>query len=203
MPLLYQYKERHETNCTCHFWISHWSIILIGLHIIFKHSIRSAQHATATPSVTPTISSSPTPAPTYTPIPSVRIENADQAFFDGDIESAMADYRAAYADSSDPTIKAAALWGLARAQYTDGRNADVLATLQQLNSSYPDSPFAKGPSYFLQGQTYSQMKNYANAAQAYQMYLNAASRRDRFVCSGIARRRAQRGQRLFRCARCL
>ena len=126
---------------------------------------------TSTPSITPTSPSSPTPAPTFTPIPSVRIENADIAFFNGDIEGATAGYRAAYADSSDPTIKAAALWGLARAQYTDGRNADVLATLQQLNSSYPESPFAKGPSYFLQGQTYSQMKDYADAAQAYQTYL--------------------------------
>jgi len=127
--------------------------------------------ATSTPSVTPTPLSTPTPAPTYTPIPSVRIENADKAFFDGDIEGAAADYRAAYTDSSDPAIKAAALWGLARTQYTDGRNADVLTTLQQLNSNYPDSPFAKGPSYFLQGETYSQMKDYTDAAQAYQMYL--------------------------------
>jgi soluble lytic murein transglycosylase len=126
---------------------------------------------TSTPSATPAILSSPTPSPTYTPIPSVRIENADKALFEGDIENAMADYRAAYGDSSDPTIKAAALWGLARAQYTDDRSADVLATLQQLNSRYPNSPYAMGPSYFLQGQTYSQMKDYANAAQAYQAYL--------------------------------
>ncbi|HUI88833.1 MAG TPA: transglycosylase SLT domain-containing protein [Anaerolineales bacterium] len=127
--------------------------------------------ATSTPSITPTPPSSPTPAPTYTPIPSLRIENADQAFFNGDIEAAAEDYRAAYADSSDPTVRAAALWGLARTQYTDGRNADVLAALQQLDSGYPDSPFAQGPSYFLQGETYSQMKDYTDAAQAYQMYL--------------------------------
>ncbi|MGA7193732.1 MAG: transglycosylase SLT domain-containing protein [Anaerolineales bacterium] len=146
-------------------------IILLGCTLSSNIQSMMPSIATATPSVTPTISSSPTPAPTYTPIPSVRIENADQAFFDGDIASAASDYRAAYADSSDPNIKAAALWGLARTQYTDGRNADVLATLKQLNSSYPDSPFAKGPSYFLQGQTYSQMKNYVSAAQAYQMYL--------------------------------
>ncbi len=97
---------------------------------------------TSTPSITPTPASTSTPAPTYTPIPSVQIENADKAFFNGDIEGATVGYRAAYANSSDPTIKAAALWGLARAQYTDGRNADVLATLQQLNSSYPNSPFS-------------------------------------------------------------
>jgi hypothetical protein len=98
---------------------------------------------TSTPSVTPTATLFPTPAPTYTPIPSVRIENADKALFNGDLQSAETGYRAAYSGSSDRTIQAAALWGLARAQYTDGRNADVLATLQQLNSGYPDSPFAK------------------------------------------------------------
>jgi len=126
---------------------------------------------TATPSITPTSTASPTPAPTYTPIPSVRIQNADQALFNGDLQNAESEYRAAFAGSSDPTVQAAALWGLARTQYIDGRNADVLAALQQLNSGFPDSPFAKGPSYFLQGQTYFQMKDYQDAAQAYQTYL--------------------------------
>ena len=125
----------------------------------------------STPAVTPTSTSSPTPAPTYTPIPSVRIENADQALFNGDIQNAEAGYHTAFDDSNDPTTKAAALWGLARAQYADGRNSDVLTTLQQLSSNYPDSPYTKGPSYFLRGQIYSQMKDYTNAAQAYQTYL--------------------------------
>ena len=97
---------------------------------------------TATPSITPTSTASPTPAPTYTPIPSVRIQNADQALFNGDLQNAESEYRAAFAGSSDPTVQAAALWGLARTQYIDGRNADVLAALQQLNSGFPDSPFA-------------------------------------------------------------
>ncbi len=150
-----------------------FTLIIILLGCAWSSNIPSIVPgiATSTPSITPTIPPSPTPSPTYTPIPSVRIENADQAFFDGDIEGAASDYRAAYANSSDPNIKAAALWGLARTQYTDGRNADVLATVQQLNSMYPNSPYAMGPSYFLQGQTYSQMKNYASAAQAYQIYL--------------------------------
>jgi soluble lytic murein transglycosylase len=150
------------------------AVIITILACTFSSNIPSMLPGmvTATPSITPTATLFPTPAPTYTPIPSVRIENADKALFNGDLQSAETGYRAAYSGSSDRTIQAAALWGLARAQYTDGRNADVLTTLQQLNSGYPDSLFAKGPSYFLLGQTYSQMKNYTNAAQAYQTYLN-------------------------------
>jgi soluble lytic murein transglycosylase len=127
--------------------------------------------ATATASLTPTSLYTPTPAPTVTPIPSVPIQGADKALFNGDLAGAETDYRAAYNNSSDASVRAAALWGLARAQYTDSRYTDVLSTLQQLNSIYPDSLFARGPSYFLQGETYSQMKNYAGAAQAYQQYL--------------------------------
>ncbi len=121
------------------------ALIVIMLSCTLSSNIPSILPSidTSTPSVTPTPAPTSTPAPTYTPIPSVQIENADKAFFNGDIEGATTGYRAAYADSSDPTIKAAALWGLARAEYTDGRNADVLATLQQLNSNYPNSPFAK------------------------------------------------------------
>ena len=147
------------------------TIIILGCAVSSNIPAMIPSRATSTPSLTPTPPSSPTPAPTYTPIPSVRIESADKAFFDGDIQGATTDYRAAYADSSDPALKAAALWGLARSQYTDGRNADMLATLSQLNSTYPSSPYAMGPSYFLQGQTYLQMKDYTDAAQAYQMYL--------------------------------
>ncbi|HUH96901.1 MAG TPA: transglycosylase SLT domain-containing protein [Anaerolineales bacterium] len=149
-----------------------FTISLLGCAVSSSLPSVLPSRASPTPSETSTPAASPTPAPTYTPIPSLRIENADHALFDGDLAAATADYRAAYADSSDPALKAAALWGLARTQYTDGRNAEVLATLQQLNSTYPDSPFAKGPSYFLQGQTYSQMKDYTDAAQAYQMYLS-------------------------------
>ncbi|HEY9152681.1 MAG TPA: hypothetical protein VIN60_07340, partial [Anaerolineales bacterium] len=91
------------------------ALVVIILGCSFSSNIPSVfpGMATSTASVTPTSPSSPTPAPTYTPIPSVRIQNADQAFFDGDIETATADYRAAYSGSSDPTIQAAALWGLA------------------------------------------------------------------------------------------
>ena len=62
-----------------------------------------------------------------------------------EISKRRGDYRAAYEGSSDPNAQAAALWGLGRAQYTDGRNTDALATLQQLNSNYPEYPICRRP----------------------------------------------------------
>lgn len=121
------------------------------------------------PSATPT--ASPIPPPTPTPVPTVRVSSGDKALFDGDTDTAMQQYRSAYTDSSDPSVKAAALWGLARAQYLDQRNADTLATLRQLISDYPDSPFL-APAYFIEGKTFDDMQRYAEAADAYQSYLS-------------------------------
>jgi soluble lytic murein transglycosylase len=169
MPLLCQYKKIMKRIARI---VLGLALTAIMLGCALSSSIPSLlPGATSTPSMTPTSTSSPTPAPTYTPIPSVRIENADKALFDGDLLSASTGYHAAFDGSNDPTLKAAALWGLARTQYNNDSYADALAALQQLNSSYPNSPYAKGPSYFLLGQIYSQMKEYADAAQAYQTYL--------------------------------
>lgn len=121
------------------------------------------------PSATPT--ASPIPTPTQTPVPTVRVGSGDQALFDGDTETAMQQYRSAFNDSSDPAIKAAALWGLGRAQYVDKRDADALATLRQLISDYPDSPYL-APAYFIEGRTFDDMQRYAEAADAYGAYLS-------------------------------
>ncbi len=126
---------------------------------------------TSTPSIPPSpiVTLTPTLSPTPTPI--VRIENGDKSLFNGDTENASLEYRAAFKDSTDPEIQAAALWGLARAQAVEGRHVDTLATLQQLITGYPTS-IQLGHAYFLQGQTYFQMQRYGEAAAAYQSYLN-------------------------------
>ena len=127
---------------------------------------------TSTPSIPPVpiVTLTPTPSPTPTPI--VRIENGDKSLFNGDTENASLEYRAAFKDSTDPEIQAAALWGLARAQAIEGRHVDTLATLQQLITGYPTS-IQLAHAFFLQGQTYFQMQRYVEAAAAYQSYLNA------------------------------
>jgi soluble lytic murein transglycosylase len=128
--------------------------------------------ATATASLVPTPTATLTPTPVPTPVPLVRVANGDQALFDGDVDTAAADYRTAFNESNDPQVKAAALWGLARTQAADGHHVDTLTTLAQLISDYPNSPYVPA-AYFLQGQTYNDMQRYAEAAAAYQQYLNA------------------------------
>jgi len=127
---------------------------------------------TSTPSIVPSPTNTLTPTPSPTPTPTVRIENGDKSLFDGDTVNASLEYRAAFKDSTDPQIQAAALWGLARAQATEGRHVDTLATLQQLITGYPNS-IQLAHAYFLQGQTYDQMQRYPEAAAAYQAYLTA------------------------------
>ena len=104
-------------------------------------------------------------------MPIVRVGSGDKALFNGDIEAAMLQYREASRDTSDPDIRAAALWGLARSQYTDDRYTDAIATLGQLIADYPKSPYT-APASFLKGQSFFAMQHYAEAAQAYQAYLS-------------------------------
>jgi peptidoglycan lytic transglycosylase len=124
--------------------------------------------ATAKESATPSLTLTPTPGPT--PVPIVRVGSGDRALFDGDVDAAMLQYRAAFDDTTDPVIKAAALWGLGRAQYSDGRYLDALTTLRQLITDYPDSPYL-APAYYIEGQTFFEMQRYSESAAAYQSYL--------------------------------
>jgi soluble lytic murein transglycosylase len=101
-----------------------------------------------------------------------RVASGDQALFNGDVDAAMLEYRAAAGDTSDPDIRQAALWGMARAQFSDARYSDVISTLDQLKSAYPNSPYLAAAD-FLQGESLFALQRYAEAATAYQGYLNA------------------------------
>mgnify|MGYP006382456571 CR=1 FL=1 len=66
---------------------------------------------TNTPGPTPTNTPLPTPTPLPTMEPVVRIDTGDQALFFGDYDLAREQYHAAFNDTTDDAIKAAALWG--------------------------------------------------------------------------------------------
>lgn len=123
-----------------------------------------------TPSDTLTATPTPTPPPTPTPLPQVRLANADQFLFDGDLDQARQGYLIAYAASADPEIRAAALWGLARLENQSGNQAQALEYLRQMLSAYPGSQNA-ARAYFLQGEIYSSLSRYPEAAGAYTIYL--------------------------------
>ncbi|MGE5250219.1 MAG: tetratricopeptide repeat protein [Bacteroidota bacterium] len=125
---------------------------------------------TRTPALPPTETPAPIPTATSTPLPIVRVENGDHALFNGEYDLAAAHYLAAYQDSSDPNVRAAAKWGEARTFYADGRYPEALAAAQTLVSEFPDSVHAPD-GYMLEGLAQNEMKHYQEAAAAWQTYL--------------------------------
>ncbi|HLF73338.1 MAG TPA: tetratricopeptide repeat protein [Anaerolineales bacterium] len=122
----------------------------------------------------PVSTPTPTPVPSATPLPTVepvvRIEAGDQALFFGDYDSARTEYQAAFNDSEDDAIKAAALWGLGRTALADGRYQQAVETLTNLTDTYSDSTYA-ARAYFLMGQAYYGLNQFQQAAEAYSTYM--------------------------------
>ena len=121
----------------------------------------------STPSETPLPSTTPLP----TQIPEVRVSTGDQAFFNGDYNTALAEYQAAFDTSSDPAVRAAALWGIGRVQYEITNYGIALVSIQQLVREYPVSPNA-ARAYFLMGDIFMLLQRYIEAALAYTAYIN-------------------------------
>ncbi len=130
----------------------------------------STSSPTLPPGVTPSDTPLPTFTPTPTPTPEVRVETGEQALFNGDYDRALYEYQIALDTSSDPDIRAAALWGLGRGAYAVKNNGRALDNLWLLASQYPSSPNAIR-AYFLMGEIYTALERYTEAAQAYTVYL--------------------------------
>ncbi|NWG06287.1 MAG: tetratricopeptide repeat protein [Chloroflexi bacterium] len=149
----------------------------IGLSLILILSA-CQMFPTPGPTPTPTITAGPSPSPTAsptatplpTPVPVVRIESGDKALFFGDYEMAREQYLAAYNDSTDDSLKAAALWGLGQTELADGNYQLAIETLTRLTIDYPESTYsARAP--FLMGQAYIGLKEFQQAAEAYNTYM--------------------------------
>ena len=120
------------------------------------------------PTLTPSPTLTPTPLPTLPPV--VRIDSGDQALFYGDFDSARAQYQTAYNESTDPALKAAALWGLGRTELADGNYQTALERFTTLINDYPDSTYsARAP--FLMGRAYSGLGQHDQAALSYSTYM--------------------------------
>jgi len=79
-------------------------------------------------------------------------------------------YLAAYNDSTDDSLKAAALWGLGQTELADGNYQLAIETLTRLTIDYPESTYsARAP--FLMGQAYIGLKEFQQAAEAYNTYM--------------------------------
>ncbi len=123
---------------------------------------------TATATLMSTAAPTSTPRPTPTPV--VRVAAGDRALFYGDYDLARREYRNALNDSTDPQLRAAALWGLSRIDYETGNYAGALTQLRELTAAYPDTRHG-AYGFFLLGETYYELDRFREAAEAYGMYV--------------------------------
>ena len=107
--------------------------------------------------------------------PVVRIDAGDQALFYGDYDTAREQYLAAYNDSTDVAVKAAALWGLGRTELADENYQAALERFTALSNEYPESTYsARAP--FLMARAYAGLGQYTQAADAYNTYMTRITR---------------------------
>jgi soluble lytic murein transglycosylase len=131
---------------------------------------------TVTPSATQTPDAPPPPTETATPVPVptieplTRIQSGEQALFYGDYETARREFESAYRDGGSSQVQAAALWGLARTEYADGRPATALTPLQKIVTEFSDSAFIPYAN-FLMGKANYELDRHQAAADSYSVYL--------------------------------
>ena len=131
---------------------------------------------TVTPSATQTPEAPPTPTETVTPLPVppitplTRIQSGEQALFYGDYDTARAEFESAYRDGDSSQVQAAALWGLGRTEYADGRPGTALTSLQKIVTEFPDSAFIPYANFLL-GKANYELQRYREAAENYNVYL--------------------------------
>ena len=126
---------------------------------------------TATTGPTPTSTPPPTSTPFPTPVPLVRIDSGDEALFFGDYDKAREEYLGAFNTATDRSIQAAALWGLGRTELDAERYELASETLTTLTDEYPESNYS-ARAYFLLGQTYAELGQFQQAADAYSEYMH-------------------------------
>ena len=90
--------------------------------------------------------------------------------FFGDFDAARQEYLAAFNDSTDDSLRAAALWGLGRTELADGRYQQAIDALTNLTNAYPESNYS-ARAYFLMGQAFYGLNQYQESAQAYNTYM--------------------------------
>lgn len=110
----------------------------------------------------------PTPEPTL--VPGVQIEQADQAFFNGDWDLALLEYQKALDTASNSDVQAAALLGLGRTYYELDRYPESADTLQDLVQAFPDSPL-QGSGVYALASTLTALSRFDEAAEVYARYL--------------------------------
>ncbi|MEP7286599.1 MAG: tetratricopeptide repeat protein [Chloroflexota bacterium] len=129
-------------------------------------------NATAVPvTASPVLTS--TPAPTATSAPNVALAQADSALRNGDYDAAVTTYQSILSRpllSVDPRLRSSASIGLGTAALREGKFADAVTALTDFIKTYPlDVRYSQA--YFLRGDAYLGLAQWANAITDFQFYL--------------------------------
>lgn len=126
--------------------------------------------ATPGPTQPPTETPAPTIPPTPTVPPEVAIGLADQYLVNGYYESAVAAYQGVLSSGAPANIAASASFGLGRAALREGLFSDAVNALTTFIDQHPqDGRIAQA--YFLRGDAYSGLSEWASALADYQKYM--------------------------------
>jgi soluble lytic murein transglycosylase len=102
--------------------------------------------------------------------PMTRLEQADYLLFAGDLDAALMEFQDIFETDSDEDTRAAALLGLGKAYYTRRAYSSAVDAFNRLLGQYPESESAAN-AYFLLGESYFDLGEYAQAASSYARYV--------------------------------
>jgi len=109
-----------------------------------------------------------TPTPRSSPM--TRLEQADYWFFAGDLDAAIQGFQEIYDTDEDANNRAAALLGLGKVNYTRRAYSTAVDAFNRLLGQFPNSDSAAN-TYFLLGESYFDLGEYAQAASAYARFV--------------------------------
>jgi soluble lytic murein transglycosylase len=126
---------------------------------------------TATFTIQPTITPTHTPQPTPTPSPASRMQQGQQALFNGDWDQAFEEFNAVLASENEPDVRSAALFEMGRTYFRAGEHLLAQESLENLITDYPDTNLL-AETHFHLGQVYSALGLHQQAADSYENYLD-------------------------------
>nr|MBN1229803.1 tetratricopeptide repeat protein [Anaerolineae bacterium] len=119
----------------------------------------------------PPASPIPSPTPTSTPTPIENIHMGERDLRNGNWDTAVIEFRRVLADpGSNESERAAAQIGLAQAALQSGSCSEALTALNSFIGAFP-SHERIAHAYFLRGNCYAELGDYARAISDYQTYL--------------------------------
>ncbi|MFO7944143.1 MAG: tetratricopeptide repeat protein [Anaerolineales bacterium] len=150
-----------------------FSTIALGITYLLIHPNPSQPLPQTRETLSPTLLPTFTPRPTSTPIvpPSQSQIPGDRYYFYGDWESAINAYNETLETTNSREEKSRSLLGLGKTHFQQENYSQALGWLQNLISSYPNSPYLPEAQFFL-AETFLNLGQNIEAAEAYAAYLD-------------------------------